>query len=431
MKGEFSLITTAVRIYGKKDLRLETFELPVLKEDEILVKMVVDSICMSTYKAAQLGGEHRRVPDDVSQNPTITGHEFCGEIVEVGAKWKDKYNAGQRFIIQTAMKETYKAIGYSYHDIGGNGTYGIIPGFIVEGGYVLPYTGDAFYYGALIEPISCVVAAAHAAYHTKQGAYEHDMGIAEGGKMAALASVGPMGLAFLEYIIHRDRKPSLLVVTDIDDTRLKRAERLLPVEMAAQEGVRLVYLNTKDLDDPVKTMRDLSAGEGFNDVFVFAPVSGLVKQADALLAFDGCLNFFSGPSDTKFSAELNFYNVHYYFTHIAATNGGNVDDMLEGLGMATNKKLNPSILVTHVGGLNSAAESILNLPHIPGGKKLIYNHITLPLTAIDDFAEKGKSDPLFAKLAEICGRNNGLWVLEAENYLLDNAPKINPDEYWV
>lgn len=423
--------TTALRIYGKKDLRLETFELPPLKEDEILVKMVVDSICTSTYKAAQLGAQHRRVPDDVSQNPTITGHEFCGEILEVGAKWKDKYNAGQRFIIQTAMKETFDAIGYSFRNIGGNSIYGIIPGFIIENGYVIPYTGHAFYYGALVEPISCVVAATHATYHTRQGEYVHEMGIKEGGRMAALASVGPMGLAFLDYVIHRDRKPSLLVVADIDDTRLKRAERLLPVEMAAKEGIRLVYLNTKDMDDPIKTMKDLSDGEGFNDIFVFAPVSSLVKQADALLAFDGCLNFFAGPSDTEFSAELNFYKVHYYFTHIAATNGGNVDDMLEGLRMATNKQLDPSILVTHVGGLDSAAESILNLPHIPGGKKLIYNHIKLPLTAIDNFAEKGKSDPMFAELAEICGRNNGLWNLEAENYLLENAPKISPDEYWV
>jgi hypothetical protein len=48
----------------------------------------------------------------------------------------------------------------------------------------------------------------------------------------------------------------------------------------------------------------------------------------------------------------------------------------------------------------------------------------MPLTAIDDFAEKGKTDPFFAKLAEIVGRNRGLWSLEAEKYLLANAKKI-------
>jgi len=51
-------------------------------------------------------------------------------------------------------------------------------------------------------------------------------------------------------------------------------------------------------------------------VFVFAPVRAVVEQGDAILAFDGCLNFFAGPNDPEFSAKLNFYNVHYAYTHI-------------------------------------------------------------------------------------------------------------------
>jgi hypothetical protein len=35
--------TKAVRIYGKKDLRLEEFELPEMKEDEILAHVISDS----------------------------------------------------------------------------------------------------------------------------------------------------------------------------------------------------------------------------------------------------------------------------------------------------------------------------------------------------------------------------------------------------
>ena len=43
--------TKAVRLYGKDDLRLEEFELPAIREDEILARVVSDSICMSSYKA--------------------------------------------------------------------------------------------------------------------------------------------------------------------------------------------------------------------------------------------------------------------------------------------------------------------------------------------------------------------------------------------
>ena len=75
--------TKALRLYGKNDLRLEEFELPAITEDEILAEVVTDSICMSSYKAAQQGGDHKRVPDDVENNPIIIGHEFCGIIREV------------------------------------------------------------------------------------------------------------------------------------------------------------------------------------------------------------------------------------------------------------------------------------------------------------------------------------------------------------
>ncbi|MFW5729780.1 MAG: L-sorbose 1-phosphate reductase, partial [Spirochaetota bacterium] len=78
----------------------------------------------------------------------------------------------------------------------------------------------------------------------------------------------------------------------------------------------------------------------------------------------------------------------------------------------------------HVGGLDAVVPTTLNLPNIPGGKKLMYTNIKLDLTAIDDFEEKGKRDPLFAGLAEITARHNGLWSAEAEKYLLENAEPI-------
>ena len=74
--------------------------------------------------------------------------------------------------------------------------------------------------------MSCIIGTFHAMYHTKTGSYEHQMGIVEGGKMAKLASVGPMGLGAIDYALHCDRRPSLLVITDIDDARLARAQSI-------------------------------------------------------------------------------------------------------------------------------------------------------------------------------------------------------------
>jgi threonine dehydrogenase-like Zn-dependent dehydrogenase len=289
---------------------------------------------------------------------------------------------------------------------------------------LLEYTGEAFFLGSLAEPMSCVIGAFHAGYHTRNGVYAHEMGIKEGGNMAILAGVGPMGLAAINYIIHCPRRPGLLVVTDIDDTRLKRAASLYTAEEASRNGVQLIYLNTKETPDAENYMTGLTNGKGYDDVLVFAPVKSVVEQADRLLGQDGCLNFFAGPSDTGFKAELNFYNVHYSFTHIAGTSGGNNNDMIEALDMMSAGTVNPAAMVTHIGGLNAAAETTKNLPHIPGGKKLIYTHLNLDLTALDELEEKGKNSPLFAKLSQIVKGNNGVWSAEAERYLLENAPKI-------
>ena len=46
------------------------------------------------------------------------------------------------------------------------------------------------------------------------------------------------------------------------------------------------------------------------------------------------------------------------------------------------------------------------------------------MTAIADFEELGKNDPLFKALSDICKKHNGIWSAEAEKYLLANAKKI-------
>ncbi|MBQ2695890.1 MAG: zinc-binding dehydrogenase [Clostridia bacterium] len=412
--------TKAVRLYGKNDLRLEEFELPEIKDSEILAHVISDSICMSSYKAAIQGGDHKRVPDDVAENPTIIGHEFCGEIVKVGSKWQGQYKEGQKFAIQPAInyKGSLAAPGYSYQYVGGSSTYVIIPNEVMELGCLLPYNGEAFFYGSLAEPMSCIVGGFHANYHTKAGSYVHNMGTVIGGNMAILAGVGPMGLGAIDYAIHNERKPKLLVVTDIDQARLDRAASILTVEEAKKNGVELIYLNTGNIENPVEKMMELSGGKGYDDVFVFAPVKPVVEMGDQILGKDGCLNFFAGPTNPAFSAEFNFYNVHYASTHIVGTSGGNTDDMIESVKMMEEGKLNPAMMITHVGGIDSIIDTTLNLPKIPGGKKLVYININMPMTAIADFATS--DDEVLREIAKIVEKNNGIWCKEAEDYLLSH-----------
>ena len=421
--------TRALRLYGKNDLRLETFDLPPIADDEILADVVSDSICMSSHKATIQGAEHKRVPNDVADHPVIIGHEFCGTILEVGARWRSRFKPGQRYSIQPAMNypgREMEAPGYSFAYTGGNATKIIICREILEMDCLLPYEGKAFFSASLSEPVSCIIGAFNTNYHFKQGDYTHKSGIVGGGQMAILAGAGPMGLGAIDYALHGPRQPGRLIVTDIDQARLDRAAAVFRPADAARKGVDLRYVNT-GRGDAVADLLAITEGKGFDDVFVFAPVKPIVEQASRILGFNGCLNFFAGPSHKDFTAAINFYDVHYAGHHVVGSSGGNTDDMREALTLMSKGALNPAVMITHVGGLDSAADAILRLPQIPGGKKLIYNPIAMPLVALDDLATLGASNPLFAELAGLVSKHNGLWSAEAEACLLAKAPAIGVD----
>lgn len=415
--------TIAARLYGKNDVRIEEFELPEIKTDEILARVVTDSLCMSTYKAIIQGEEHKRVPNSLFDNPIIIGHEFCGEIVEVGSKWKHKFSVGEKFVIQPALNcnGSLNAPGYSYEYIGGDSQYVIIPNEVMETDNLIKYHSDGYYTGSLSEPLSCIIGAFNASYHTKKGSYEHQMGCKQGGKMLILAGAGPMGIGAIDYALNGlEVSPSLLVVTDIDKERLDKARNTFDKKIDS----KLVFTTSSSREE----LLELSDEDGYDDVFVFAPISDLVELGGKLLSKDGCLNFFAGPTNRDFCAKLNFYDVHYSSTHIVGTSGGNREDMIRAVELMNEGKLHPEAMVTHIGGLDSVIKATLNLPNIDGGKKLIYTGISLPLTKISEFEslskENTENSDLFINLHHICKNYGGMWNLEAERYLLSHAKRL-------
>lgn len=412
--------TKAVRLYGADDLRLEEFELPEIRDDEILVRVVSDSICMSTYKLLKQGKAHKRCPQNVDTNPIIIGHEFSGDIVQVGKKWRGEFAPGQKYAQQPALnyKGSLASPGYSYEFFGGACTYCIVPPEVLELGCLLHYDGDSYFEASLGEPMSCIIGGYNAMYHTNKYNYDHAMGVKEGGSVLVMGGAGPMGLGAIEYPLALAKKPKRVVVTDVDNARLQRARQLIPVEEAARAGIELIYVNPREQADQYQYLMDLTAGKGYDDVFVYVPIRELAELGDRLMAFDGCMNFFAGPTDKNFSGMINLYNCHYTSTHIMGTTGGNTDDLKEALALSAKGKIRPAVMVTHVGGMNSVIDATANLPKIPGGKKITYTQFDMPLTAIEDFAKLAQGNPLFGTLADACARHNGLWNVEAEKILL-------------
>lgn len=412
--------TKALRLYGVKDLRLEEFDLPDLQENEVLVKVMTDSICMSTYKLAQQGEKHTRAPENLKDSPVIVGHEIAGTIVEVGSKLKDQYFPGQKFTVQPDLKARSIAPGYSFKYFGGDATYAIVPEEVIELGCLIPFEGESFFQASLSEPISCVISGFNTSYHTNSETHDHSIGTKKDGNLAILGACGPMGLGAIDYAVNMEDGPKLVVAIDTSVERIKRAQTVLSEKDAADKGVTLIYHNPNDFSDPINELLRITDNHGYDDILVYAPITSLVEQGDKLMSYDGCLNFFAGPVDKMFSSKINMYNIHYKRTHVVGNSGSTMDDMKTSINLSSKGVINPTVLITHIGGINVAADTILNLPNIPGGKKLIYTHIDLPLTAISDFEELGKENALFKKLAESCKAHKDCWNANAEKILLNH-----------
>lgn len=411
--------TKAVRLYGENDLRLESFELPKTGENEVLMRVMTDSLCQSTYKAVRQGKNHKRVPDDVDKNPVIIGHEMCGEIIEVGKNLTGKWKVGQKVIIQPALKlENGHDPGYSYPYIGGAATYALVPEIVLERGCLLPFEGEGWYKGSLVEAIGCVLRGFKGLYHTDYENYVRTDGAKVGGKLAILGGAGPMGLA-AAALASAFAKSSLVAVVDINEERLKLAKRRYPPEKAAKSGAKLVYVNTSGVEDPVKLLRELSDG-GFDDIFVMVPVGGLFTLAGEIAAEDGCINFFAGPADHALTAGINLYRIHYDGIHVVGTAGSIPEDTVDTIRLIENGVIDPAIMVSHILGLSAYADTIFAMEKPVGAKKLCYNHLDLPLVSLDDLGRLGMTDPRFRELDRLVNENGGLWSKAAEDYLLEN-----------
>ncbi|HEU4754621.1 MAG TPA: alcohol dehydrogenase catalytic domain-containing protein [Armatimonadota bacterium] len=149
---------------GLNNLSLAERDVPHPGPGELLVRIDACGICFSDIKILNLGPDHPRLQGrDLRQDPVIMGHETAMTVLEVGNEIRDRFQPGQRFLIQADVYHGGQGMAFGYRLPGGYSQYQIIGHEILngdEGCYLLPVTEKVSHaQAALCEPWACVEAA--------------------------------------------------------------------------------------------------------------------------------------------------------------------------------------------------------------------------------------------------------------------------------
>jgi len=248
----------AIVCYAPEDYRLEEVERPKAGKEEVIIKIGACGICASdlkTYHGADMvwGGE-----EPYLKGPVIPGHEFYGNVVELGQGAAEKFNLqiGDRITAEQIvpcekcrfcqqgqywMCETHNIYGFQ-KDIADGGMAEYMKLGRTSKIHKIPeaISGKA---AALIEPMSCAI-------HAVQRA---DIDFED---IVVLAGAGSLGLCMVQIIALKT--PGKLIVLDLEEKKLKKAKKL---------GADICINPAKE--DAVKQIKGLTDGYGC-DVYIEA-----------------------------------------------------------------------------------------------------------------------------------------------------------------
>ena len=149
---------------GLENLALVERDVPQPGPGELLVRIDACGICFSDIKILTLGPNHPRLQGrDLQTNPVVMGHETAMTVLRVGEELGNRFQPGQRFLIQADVYYRGEGMAFGYRLPGGYSQYQVISGEILngdEGCYLLPVPDTACHsQAALCEPWACVEAA--------------------------------------------------------------------------------------------------------------------------------------------------------------------------------------------------------------------------------------------------------------------------------
>lgn len=281
----------AAVLYGKEDLRIEEVELPPVETGGLRIRILTCGICGSDARMFFTG------PTSRYMHPVILGHEFSGQVIDVGREVRD-YAEGDVVTLaplvpcmhcdaccrgQDNLCERAQVVGCTLH--GGMAEYLGVPGQMVAAGGVVKLSPTVDHRtGALTELVGCCLRG-----------LDH-VGVRPGDRLLIIGD-GPIGLTFLQLA-------RLMGAWFVVTTGRRSSRRQLALELGADDALDSASVDLVD-----------RFGRHFDRVIVAASNVDATAQALELVRPGGHLLLFSGYTyGTKLSLDVNL--VHYRELHL-------------------------------------------------------------------------------------------------------------------
>jgi L-iditol 2-dehydrogenase len=277
----------AALLYGVKDLRVEDVAVPVVGAGEVLVRVKGATTCGTDLKIFQRG-----YVEKIIKLPTIFGHEWAGEVVEVGEglEWPRngmRVRAGNSApCLHCAMCQMgkYNLCENMIWLWGAYAEYVKVPARMVLVNTQEIPSQISYLEAAITEPLACVL----------HGVEEAGVKL---GDSVAIIGAGPIGL--LHLLTVKKMGAEKTIVIDIVDERLKVAANL-----GAEETIN------GGREDVVEKVRQSTAGYGADVVIEAIGLPATWEQALKLARKGGVVLEFGGcPPGTEI--KVNAEQVHY------------------------------------------------------------------------------------------------------------------------
>jgi L-iditol 2-dehydrogenase len=262
----------AAMLYGVKDLRIQNVDMPEVGYGEILVKVKAATTCGTDLKIYQRG-----YVSGVIQLPTVFGHEWAGDIVEVGegVNWLKKGmrvragNSSPCLRCRMCQKEKYNLCEDMMWLWGAYAEFIKVPTRIVMLNTQEIPAHVTYEEASVTEPLACVL----------HGIEEAEVKL---GDTVAIIGAGPIGL--LHLLSMKKLGASRVIISDTVDQRLQLAQKL-----GADETI-----NAKNKDTVEETKR-LTDGYGADVVIeaiglpaTWEQALKMVRKGGTVLEFGGC-----------------------------------------------------------------------------------------------------------------------------------------------